>query len=66
MKIKVTFYLIRQIRGLKIFIKKDFINNKSINLISENYKYVKNQDIVIPISYTKILPDSFFNSNKLL
>ncbi len=68
MKIKVTFLFDKTNLWIKkYFIKKDFINNKSINLnFSENYKYVKNQDIVIPISYTKILSDSFFNSNKLV
>ena len=34
--------------------------------ISKNYINVKKQDIVFPLSYTKILPESFFMRNKLL
>ncbi len=68
MKLKVTFLFDENNLWIKkYFKKKEFVNNKSINLnFSESYKYIKNQDIVIPISYTKILPASFFNLNKLV
>ena len=53
MKIKVTFLFDKTNSWIKkYFKKKDFVNNKSINLnFSESYKYIKNQDIVIPISF---------------
>ena len=34
--------------------------------ISKNYKKVKNQNIVFPIGYTRILPESFLKNNKLV
>ena len=45
--------------------KENFKNKKYIYKISKNQNLVKNQDIVIAISYTKILSNYFLNKNKL-
>jgi hypothetical protein len=42
------------------------LNNKYIYKISKNFKNVKNQDVVFPLSYTRILPEEFLNDNKLV
>tara|TARA_B110000014_G_C20021105_1_gene529808 strand:+ start:432 stop:1094 length:663 start_codon:yes stop_codon:yes gene_type:complete len=66
-KFKVTFLLDRT----NIWIEKYLLNFK-FNLdkkfrfkISKNHKYIKNEDIVFILSYTKILPESFLNKNKV-
>ena len=42
------------------------LNNKYIFKISKNPNKIKNQDIVFPLSYTKILPMSFLKKNNLV
>ena len=42
------------------------LNNKYIFKISKNLNNVKNQNIVCPLSYTKILPQSFLQKNELV
>ena len=42
------------------------LSHKYIFSISKNYKTVKEQDIVFPLSYTKILPEKFLEENKLV
>jgi len=42
------------------------LDKKYIYKISKNFKNIKNQDIVFPLSYTKILPEKFLNDNKLV
>ena len=42
------------------------LNHKYTFKISKNSNKIKNQDIVFPISYTKILPESFLKRNKLV
>lgn len=42
------------------------LNKKYVFKISKSQIKVKNQDIVFPISYTKILPESFLKKNKLV
>jgi len=42
------------------------LSHKYIFSISKNYKTVKKQDIVFPLSYTKILPEKFLKENKLV
>jgi methionyl-tRNA formyltransferase len=42
------------------------LNNKYIFKISKNLNNVKNQNIVFPLSYTKILPQSFLQKNELV
>lgn len=42
------------------------LDNKYDFKISKNYLNIKNQNIVFPISYTKILPKSFILSNDLV
>jgi methionyl-tRNA formyltransferase len=42
------------------------LNNKYIYKISKNFKNVKNQDVVFPLSYKRILPEEFLNNNKLV
>ena len=42
------------------------LNHKYTFKISKNSKKIKNQDIVFPISYTKILPESFLKRNELV
>ena len=41
-------------------------NKKYIYKISKNFKNVKNQDVVFPLSYTRILTEKFLNNNKLV
>ena len=42
------------------------LNNKYIFKISKNPNNIKNQDIVIAISYTKILSNNFLDKNELV
>jgi len=42
------------------------LDNKYDFKISKNYLNIKNQNIVFPISYTKILPKSFMLANELV
>jgi len=42
------------------------LNHKYTFKISKNSNKIKNQDIVFPISYTKILPESFLKRNELV
>ena len=42
------------------------LNHKYNLKISKNLNKIKNQDIVFPISYTKILPESFLKRNELV
>jgi methionyl-tRNA formyltransferase len=66
-KFKVTFLLDKT----NIWIEK-YLLNFNFNLekkfrfkIVKNFKYIKNEDIVIILSYTKILPENFLNKNRL-
>ena len=68
MKIKVTFLLDPNNSWIK-----DQLSNYNFNLskkysfkIFNDYKQIKNQDIVFAISYTKILSKKFLNKNKLV
>lgn len=65
-KYTVTFLL----DGSNLWLKKYLLNykfnlkNKFIFKISKNFSNVKNQDIIFPIGYTKILPTIFLKKNK--
>ena len=68
MKIKVTFLLDPNNSWIK-----DQLSNYNFNLskkysfkIFNDYKQIKNQDIVFAISHTKILSEKFLNKNKLV
>jgi methionyl-tRNA formyltransferase len=68
MKYKVTFLLDKsnlwfekQVRNYNFK-----LNNKYIFKISKNPNNIKNQNIVFPLSYTKILPESFLQKNELV
>ena len=67
-KYKVTFLLDKSNLWLEKQLKSyNFkLNNKYIFKISKNPKNIKNQKIVFPLSYTKILPESFLNKNELV
>ena len=65
MKYKVTFLLDNsnlwfedQLRNFNFR-----LDNKYIFRISKNPNKIKNQNIVFPISYTKILPEIFLKKN---
>jgi len=67
-KFKVTFLLdksnmwfAKQLKSYDFKLKKKFIFK-----ISKNVNKVKNQNIVFPLSYTKILPESFLQKNELV
>lgn len=65
-KFKVTFLFDNSNLWLKKYII-DYrynLNKKFIFKFSSNRNKVLNQDIVFPISYTKILPNSFLEKNK--
>ena len=68
MKYKVTFLLDKS----NLWFEKQLrnynfkLNNKYIFKISKNPNNIKNQNIVFPLSYTKILPESFFTKNELV
>ena len=67
-KYKVTFLLDKSNLWFEKKLKNhDFrLNNKYIFKISKNFKQVKNQNIVFPLSFTKILPQSFLKQNELV
>tara|TARA_B100000795_G_C22680666_1_gene391655 strand:- start:140 stop:853 length:714 start_codon:yes stop_codon:yes gene_type:complete len=67
-KIKVTFLLDNSNLWFEKPLKKyNFkLGDKYKFSISKNYKLVKKQDIVFPLSYTKILPEKFLDENKLV
>ncbi len=67
-KYKVTFLLDKSNLWFEKKLKNhDFrLNNKYIFKISKNFKQVKNQNIVFPLSFTKILPKSFLKQNELV
>lgn len=66
-RFKVTFLLDKSnIWIKKHLLKYDFnIKNKYIFKITNDHNLIKNQDIVFPLSYTKILSEDFLNKNKL-
>ena len=68
MKYKVTFLLDKSNLWFEKQLKKyDFkLKNKYIIKFSKNPNKIKNQNIVFPISYTKILPESFMQKNELV
>ena len=67
-KFKVTFLLDKS----NLWIEKKLrnfnfkLNNKYIFKISKNHNSISNQDIVFPLSYTKILPEIFLKKNNLI
>ena len=68
MKFRVTFLLDKtnlwfekQLRNYNFK-----LNNKYTFKISKNPNNIKNQNIVFPLSYTKILPESFLQKNELV
>ena len=65
-KFKVTFLFDNSNLWLKKYIidYKYNLNKKFIFKFSSNRNKVLNQDIVFPVSYTKILPNSFLEKNK--
>ena len=67
-KIKVTFLLDKSNLWFEKQLKNyDFkLNNQYIFKISKNPNNIKNQNIVFPLSYTRILPKSFLQKNELL
>ena len=67
-KYKVTFLLDKSNLWFERQLKKyDFrLNNKYIFKISKNPNNIKNQNIVFPLSYTRILPESFLQKNELV
>ena len=67
-KFKVTFLLDKKNLWFEKQLKDyDFkLSNKYIFKISKNSKSVKNQNIVFPLSYTKILPETFLIKNELV
>lgn len=67
-KFKVTFLLDKSNQWFEKQLKNyDFnLDNKYIFKISKNYKNIKNQNIVFPLSYTKILPEIFLEKNDLV
>ena len=67
-KYKVTFLLDKSNLWFEKQLKKyNFrLNNKYIFKISKNPNNIKNQNIVFPLSYTRILPESFLQKNELV
>ena len=67
-KYKVTFLLDKSNLWFEKQLKNyNFrLSNKYIFKISKNPNIIKNQNIVIPLSYTKILPESFLQKNELV
>ncbi len=68
MKYKITFLLDKTNLWFEKQLRNyDFkLNNKYIFKISKNPNNIKNQDIVFPLSYTKILTESFLEKNNLV
>lgn len=67
MKYKVTFLLDKKNLWFEQYLKKYSFKfgKKYMFRISKNPKNIKKQDIVFPLSYTKILPKKFLKKNKL-
>ena len=67
-KHKVTFLLDKSNIWLEKQLKNyNFrLNNRYIFKVSKNPNNIKNQDIVFPLSYTRILPESFLQKNELV
>lgn len=69
LKKKITFLLNKKNNWIQNHIielkEKLNNNNKYVCKIKYDYKKIKNQDIVIILSYTNILPADFLNQNKL-
>jgi methionyl-tRNA formyltransferase len=67
-KYKVTFLLDKSNLWFEKQLRNyDFkLNNKYTFKISKNPNKIKNQNIVFPLSYTKILPESFLQKNELV
>ena len=67
MKKNVTFLLDPTNLWMEDALKNyNFKKNRYNFKITKNSKSIKNQDIVFPICYTKILPNNFLNTNKLV
>jgi methionyl-tRNA formyltransferase len=66
-KYKVTFLLDKSNIWIEKYLKKyNFkLNNKYIFKVKKNPDLIKNQDLVFPLAYTKILSENFLNNNKL-
>ena len=67
-KYKVTFLLDKSNLWIEKKLKNfDFkLGSKYVFKISKNHNYISNQDIVFPLSYTKILPEIFLKKNNLV
>ena len=67
-KYKITFLLDRSNLWFEKELRNyNFKQNRKYTFkISKNPHFVKNQDIVFPLSYTKILPQSFLKKNQLV
>ena len=67
-KYKITFLLDKTNLWFERILKnhKFKFGQKYNFTISKNFKSVKNQDIVFPLSYTRILPESFLLKNRLV
>ncbi len=67
-KYKITFLLDRSNLWFEKQLKNfDFnLDSKYIFKISKNHNNIKSQNIVFPLSYTKILPESFLQKNDLV
>jgi methionyl-tRNA formyltransferase len=68
MKFKVTFLLDKSNLWFEKKLRNyDFkLNNKYIFKISKNPNNINKQNIVFPLSYTKVLPESFLKRNELV
>ena len=66
-KFKVTFLLDKSNNWFHSFLKKNtFKSIKKFSFkIEENYKKIKEQDIVFILGYGKLLPETFLKKNKL-
>ena len=58
---KSNLWFEKQLRNFDFKLKKKYIFK-----ITKNKKNIRNQNIVFPISYTKILPESFLKKNELV
>ena len=67
-KYKITFLLDKSNLWFEKYLKNfNFkLNSKYKFKISKNHNNIKNQNIVFPLSYTKILPESFLQKNDLV
>ena len=68
MRKKVTFLLDPSNLWIENSLKRfNFGLSKKFNFkITKNFKTIKNQDLVFPICYTKVLPQKFLKRNKLV